>query len=68
MEESDRSAQTLARNWNEKVHLRVTDLDEDGLISFYNITELGCVCRNVDDFKLAWDSFQGAVIKYVRNL
>jgi hypothetical protein len=23
--------------------LRVTDLDEDGLMSFYNITELGCV-------------------------
>jgi hypothetical protein len=61
-------AQTVARNWIENVHLRVTDLDEDGLMSFYNITELGCVCRNVDDFQLAWDIFKGAVVKYVRDL
>ena len=26
------------------------------------------MCKNVDDFQLAWDSIQGAVVKQVRNL
>jgi len=29
MEESDRAAQTVVRNWKQKVHLRVTDLNVD---------------------------------------
>ena len=45
MEESDRVAQTAVRNWMQKVHLRATDVDVGGLMSFYNFTELGCVCK-----------------------
>ena len=68
MEKSDRSVLGVARNWNQKVHLRVADLDLDGLISIYNFTELGCVFKYVDDFQLAWDFIQVAVLKQVRIL
>jgi hypothetical protein len=33
MEESDRAAQAVVRNWKQKVHFRVTDLDVDGKMS-----------------------------------
>jgi len=26
------------------------------------------MCKNVDDFQLAWDGIQGTVVKQVRNL
>jgi len=36
--------------------------------SHYNkFTELGYMCKNVDDFQLAWDSIKGATVKQVRN-
>jgi len=30
--------------------------------------QLGYMCKNVDDFQQAWDGIQGAVVKQVRNL
>jgi len=30
--------------------------------------ELGHVCKNADNFQLAWNGFQRAVLKQVRNL
>ena len=68
MEESDSST-----NCSSKLEAKTTRESHrprcswEGVIRI-NLQNWDIMCKNVDDFQLAWGSIQGAVVKQVRNL